>query len=458
MPVVQIGRSVLDPCHDQPSARRTYLIKLAMAALGVVTAVLAMVAPAAAHLPAQTDSESIPELRGTMRTVDEGGESIFVEGINLTITDASGVELGQAVTDVDGEWVFELPEGGTYEVFLDEATLPDGVPLRNPDRNPLTVDVGNGASRTVLFPLGDAAVSTDTTIEFVQLTVDGIKLGLVIGMSAIGLSLIYGTTGLTNFAHGEMVTFGAMVAFLFNVTGVFGWTTSLIVAAILSFIVCGVAGGLFNAGVWRPLRRRGASLIAALVASLGFSILFRYMMLYQFGGRAKLYKDYQIQEKVDFGWFSIVPKDIFIIGFSVAVLIGIAIALQRTRAGKAMRAVSDNRDLAESSGIDVELVIKWVWVSGSALAGLGGVLFGLTESIGWEMGFRILLLMFAAVTLGGLGSAYGALLGSLIVGIFIQVSTIVIPTDMKNVGALLMLMLILLIRPDGLLGRSERIG
>ena len=123
-----------------------------------------------------------------------------------------------------------------------------------------------------------------------------------------------------------------------------------------------------------------------------------------------------------------------------------------------MRAVSDNRDLAESSGIDVEKVIRTVWVAGGALAGLGGVLFGLTETIGWEMGFRLLLLMFAGVTLGGLGTAYGALFGSLIVGVFIQTSTLVIPTDMKNVGALLVLALILLVRPQGLLGRAERIG
>jgi branched-chain amino acid transport system permease protein len=123
-----------------------------------------------------------------------------------------------------------------------------------------------------------------------------------------------------------------------------------------------------------------------------------------------------------------------------------------------MRAVSDNRDLAESSGIDVEQVIRYVWIVGSALAGLGGVLFGLTENINWEMGFRLLLLMFAGVTLGGLGTAYGALLGSIIAGVFIQMSTLVIPGDMKNVGALMALIIILLVRPQGLLGRAERIG
>ena len=277
-------------------------------------------------------------------------------------------------------------------------------------------------------------------------------------MCAIGLSLIYGTTGLTNFAHGEAVTFGAVMAYLLNNAGVFGVRLHLIPATVIVVLICGSAGGLFNRTVWRPMRRKGASLVAALVVSIGFSIFFRYVILFIFSGRAKRLRDYQIQEQWDLGLFRLAPKDLVLMIISVSVLVGVASALQFTRMGKAMRAVSDNRDLAESTGIDVERVISLVWIFGSALAGLGGVLFGLTESINWEMGFRILLLMFAGVTLGGLGTAYGALFGSIIVGLFIQLSTLVIPTDMKNVGALLMLIVILLIRPQGLFGRRERIG
>jgi branched-chain amino acid transport system permease protein len=195
-----------------------------------------------------------------------------------------------------------------------------------------------------------------------------------------------------------------------------------------------------------------------LVVSIGFSILFRYVMLYIFGGRDGFYRDFRIQSRIDFGWFAITPRDLVIMVISVAILVLVASALTFTRIGKAMRAVSDNRDLAASSGIDVERVIMWVWVAGSALAAVGGVLFASTEAVNWEMGFRILLLMFAAVTLGGLGTAYGALVGGLIVGVFIQTSTIIIPSDMKNVGALLMLVIVLLVRPQGLLGRPERIG
>jgi branched-chain amino acid transport system permease protein len=434
--------------------QRARVWPLIIVLLGTLGSLL-LSAGASAHEVAQ---ESTTEIRGTLRTIDGDGVDVFVEGVDVLVADEDGNPIGTATSDENGEWAVPVPGAGTYQVLLDETTLPDDLPLRNPDKNPLVVDVNDGDSRTTLFPLGEATSSGGGTIEAVQLFVDGIKLGLIIAMSAIGLSLIYGTTGLTNFAHGEIVTFGAMMAYLFHVTGVFGLTTSLIVAGILAFLVSGLAGAVFNGTVWAPLRRRGASLISALVVSIGFSILFRYIFLYQFGGRAQFYTDYQLQEQIDFGWFSLVPKDIFIIVFSTFVLVLIGLGLSKTRAGKAMRAVADNRDLAESSGIDVESVIRWVWIAGSALAGLGGVLFGLTESISWEMGFRLLLLMFAGVTLGGLGTAYGALVGSVLAGVFIQMSTLIIPTDMKNVGALLMLILILLVRPQGLLGRADRVG
>ena len=132
--------------------------------------------------------------------------------------------------------------------------------------------------------------------------------------------------------------------------------------------------------------------------------------------------------------------------------------LQRTQMGKATRAVADNRDLAESSGINVDRVITFVWAAGAGLAGLGGILQGLSEQVSWQMGFQLLLLMFAGVTLGGLGTAYGALVGSLVVGVFVQMSTLVIGSDMKYVGGLLLLIVILVIRPQGILGSRARIG
>ncbi len=445
--------------EDRASIGRT--MRMLVAALLVALGVLGLTSSAYAQDEGSSEEavdDTGTEVKGTLRATDADGEEVFLEGVEFVVSDADGNEVGRGVTDAEGNWSVGLPGAGAYSTLLVVETLPEGNSLRNPENNPLSFTVNEGDSRPNLFPLGEAAAKTDNSIKAVQLFVDGLKLGLIIAMCSIGLSLIYGTTALVNFAHGEMVTFGAMAAYLFHASGALGFETSLIVAGLLAVVLSGAAGGLFNGFVWRPLRNSGASLISALVVSIGFSIFLRYVMLYIFGGRDGFYRDYRIQSKWDLGWFTLAPKDAFIMIFSVVVLVAVGVALEKTRAGKAMRAVADNRDLAESSGIDVEKVISWVWVAGSALAGLGGVLFATTEAIGWEMGFRILLLMFAGVTLGGLGTAYGALFGSLIIGVFIQTSTLVIPSDLKNVGALLMLIVVLLVRPQGLLGRAERIG
>ncbi len=445
------------------------LLALIVAVLGVVAVggpALAQEDDSGGDAPAEEQADeggATESIGGTLRARDDEGEQVPLEGVTFIVTDADGNEVGSADSDAEGEWRVDLPGPGLYTVQLVEETLPEGNSLRNPDNNPLTdISVQPNTNKNTLFPLGERQSSGDNTNRVAQLTVDGLKLGLIIAICAIGLSLIYGTTGLTNFSHGEMVTIGAMTAYVVNVTWEISWLgswmSSLVFGAIVAILFTAFLGYLFNEGVWKPLRKRGASLVAALVVSIGFSIFIRYVLLYQYGGRAGFYRDFRIGEPIDFGVFSILRKDLFIIIFTTLVLVGIGLGLQKTRAGKAMRAVADNRDLAESSGIDVEKVIRLVWIVGSGLAGLGGVLFGLTENINWEMGFRLLLLMFAGVTLGGLGTAYGALVGSIIAGLFIQLSTLILPGDVKNVGALVALILILLVRPQGLLGRAERIG
>ena len=161
------------------------------------------------------------------------------------------------------------------------------------------------------------------------------------------------------------------------------------------------------------------------------------------------------------GPFAITPVNLACIIISIVALLGVALLLQRTRIGKAMRAVADNKDLAESSGIDVDRVILFVWALAGGLATLGGVMFALSELGGrvqWEMGFKLLLLMFAGITLGGLGTAYGALLGCVIVGLLVQLSTYILSPDLKYIGGLLILIIILTIRPQGILGSRARIG
>ena len=132
--------------------------------------------------------------------------------------------------------------------------------------------------------------------------------------------------------------------------------------------------------------------------------------------------------------------------------------VQRSRIGKATRAVSDNPALASATGIDVEKVIAVVWTVAAGLAAFGGIYLGLTQDNIWNMGQRVLLIIFASVILGGLGTVYGAIIGALVVGVFIQLTSLVIPTEMKTVGALFVMIVILMIRPQGILGRRERVG
>lgn len=388
------------------------------------------------------------------RLVD--GDREPIEGVVITASTADGEELGSDTTGEDGAWSVELPGPGEYTAELDTETLPDGVSLRDPDRNPLTFTVRTiGQARVVIFPTGeDTRVSGETWRKLLQLTVEGIKFGLIIAMASIGLSLIFGTTGLVNFAHGELVTWGALVAWFVNVR--IGW--HLIPAAAVAVVIGGITGGLLDRLAWRPLRRRNTGLIAMLVISIGMSIFFRYLFLFQFGGRTSPFAEYQVQRAWHLGAIDIAPKDLVSIAISIVVLVAVASGLQLTRMGKAMRAVADNPDLAASSGIDVQRVILLVWMFGGGLAALGGILQAMTEQASFQFGFQLLLLMFAAVTLGGLGTAYGALVGGLVVGLFVQLSTHWIPSEMKNVGALFVLIVILVVRPQGILGSKERVG
>ncbi|MGI8685717.1 MAG: ABC transporter permease subunit [Acidimicrobiales bacterium] len=402
----------------------------------------------------QPEPGSGEEVRGRIEN-REGDELKPVEGVTISVRTAAGEDVGSAVTDEEGAFRLALPGPGSYVATLDESTLPKGVKLRTPGADTRTFSINVGQSRPLLYPMG--ASTRRTTGDFdraLQLMVEGVKFGLVIAMTAVGLSLIYGTTGLVNFAHGEIVTFGALMAWIFNqLLGL-----QLVLASLLAVVVTAVAAGLLDVGLWRPLRRRGTGLIAAMVVSIGLSFLLRHIFLYQFGGRTRPYSDYTLQRAIQFGRVEIAPKDLYSIALSLVVLIGLGVALQRTRWGKATRAVADNPELAASSGIDVDKVVRLVWTVGGGLAALGGVLLGVAEQVGFQMGFQLLLLMFAGITLGGLGTAYGALLGCFVVGMLVQVSTLWISSELKNVGALVVLILILLVRPQGLLGQAERVG
>lgn len=441
-------------------------VRVAMLALVLALLSWVLLAPAGAY--AQTQS-----IHGTLRA--PGGTPVA----EVTIAAArNGVEIGKATTARDGTWEIPLPGPGRYTITLDVATLPAGLsPAREGGQTLKNVPVPAGGSRAVIFQLtrGPPAPGTESgqpggagggpsqnavvqwLDQFAQLLVEGIKFGAIIAICAVGLSLIFGTTGLINFAHGELVTLGATVAFLLNAS-LFGPQLQLIPAVLVTVALCAAFGGVLELGLWKPLRRRGVGRIQLFIISIGLSLLIRHIILVVFGTRPQPYADYTIQREWQWGPISIAPRDLTITLLSLLVLAGVGLMLQRTRTGKAIRAVSDNRDLAESSGIDVSRVIFNVWLLAGGLAALGGVFFGLAQLVSWDMGFRLLLLMFAAVILGGLGTAYGVIAGSLVVGIVAQVSTIWFPVELQNAWALIVLILVLLVRPQGIFGRRERVG
>ncbi|TQN43342.1 branched-chain amino acid transport system permease protein [Blastococcus colisei] len=424
-----------------PSHRWTFL-RLVLVA--VFTAGLAAFTPGVAH--AEVEGEGVS---GTLRTSVSGP----IEGVEILVESADGERIDEVQTDEDGRWAVDVPGPGEYVVTVDPDDLPEGVTLNGAESRTVTVDPGR--NQGVLIGLNDGSRNSGGgTVQWIQLLVDGLRFGLLIAMAAVGLSLIFGTTGLVNFAHGELVTVGAIAAWFINVEG----GVPFIPAALMALVIGAGVGALNELGLWRPLRRRGTGLIAALVVSIGLSLLLRYLYQVIYGGRSNAFAAYRGQRAVDYGPFTMTNKDLASLVIALVVLVLVALMLQRTKIGKAMRAVSDNRDLAASSGIDVNRVILFVWMMGGALAALGGVLLGLSDEVQWDMGFRLLLLMFAGVTLGGLGTAYGALLGSIVVGVFVQMSTLVIPSDMKYVGGLLLLIVILIIRPQGILGSRARVG
>lgn len=446
---------------------RARWIRHSVLAVSTVLFLHLLAGPGLAQTPAASEGPTVSEAAG----VEEPSESVFgflrqpgeegeddvpVEGAEIIIR-RDGEEIGTVQTDADGRFESGLPGPGMYEAELVLDSLPEGAELTSEveGANVLSFSIAPNQSRPLLFRLGESSSVTRGLLrEFLQLSVEGVKFGLIIAMAAIGLSLVFGTTGLVNFAHGELVSFGAIMAWFFNATlGI-----HLIPALLLALVVGAAFSGLVDLGLWRPLRRRGTSLIAMLVVSVGLSLFLRYAMLYQFGGRSRPYEQYAIQAGLDLGPIRIAPKDLIMVAVSIIVLIAVGLMLQKTKIGKAMRAVADNRDLAASSGIDVQRVILFVWVLAGALATLGGSFLGLGEQVTWDMGFTLLLLMFAGVILGGLGTAYGALVGSLVVGLFVQLWALFLPAETKNVGAFVVLILVLLVRPQGILGRRERIG
>ena len=375
--------------------------------------------------------------------------------IGISILGPDGFS-SQAATNEQGDWEVPILSKGSYSITINVDDLPDGQALTNPDKGTVKANVFMlGVDLRILFPIGPGVVQSSLLERSAQLTLDGILLGLVIALAALGLSLIFGTTGLTNFAHGEILTLaGLLTYYLSAIVGL-----PVLAAAPLAVLLGAlISGFLQDKYLWKPLRRRGTGLIAMLVISIGLAIFLRYFFLFIFGGDTRQLPQYAGQAGIELGLLSFTPKSILTTVIGILLILGATLWLLRTRMGKASRAVADNPALASASGIDVQKVIRAVWILGAALASYAGVVVTINQGVSFLMGQDMLLLIFAAVTLGGLGTANGALVGSLIIGLFVQLSTLFIPTELKYVGALIVLILILIIRPQGILGKKERIG
>ena len=430
------------------------LIAVRAAVSAVVLAVLSLLGvtilgASAAHAVDTT-------LVGSFTAPDGSG----IPDVSITVSDEAGFsETG--TSDANGDFAIALPGGGTYAIEIDVTTLPDGIALENPEDASRSLLVLGGEKKIITKLVegegggGDDGGFLDVSgDQFLQLLFDGILFGIMIALGALGLNLVFGTTGLTNFSHGDLLTLGAFTALILNEAGL-----HIIIAAPIAIVIAAVLFGWGqNKVLWRPLRRRKTGLIAMMIISIGLAIVIRYGVALFFGGAPRNFNQYAGQPGIEIGPVSTTPKALILAGLATIALIITVIWVERSRIGKATRAVSDNPALASATGIDVEKVIAVVWTVAAGLAAFSGIYLGLTQDNIWNMGQRVLLIIFASVILGGLGTVYGAIIGAIVVGVFIQLTSLVIPTEMKTVGALFVMIVILMIRPQGILGRRERVG
>lgn len=376
-----------------------------------------------------------------------------LEGVTVKVSGPN--YSAEVLTDSEGKWEIGVPSGGAWTVTLDVTSLPSDVDTGVVELTQ-AVDIGPSGSTIKNFSFGQ--IERDVTSfadQLISRLIYGINFGLMLGLASVGLSLIYGTTGLSNFSHAELVTFGALMALAFGVV----LELPLWLALPLALVASAAMGWAQDAGLWRPLRRRGLGLVQLMIVSIGLSLAIRYVFQFFIGGGTAQLPGSTSTKINLFGAVALSVVDLASMAISLVVIIAFALWLTFSQTGKATRAISDNADLAAASGIDVDRVVRIVWILAATLAGLAGILWAyFRPGVKWDMGEKILLLMFAAVVLGGLGTAFGALIGALVVGILVETSALFIPSDLKYVGALVLLIAILLVRPQGILGRRERIG
>jgi branched-subunit amino acid ABC-type transport system permease component len=286
--------------------------------------------------------------------------------------------------------------------------------------------------------------------ELVQTTINGLSSGSIYALGAIGLSLVYGILKLVNFAHGDLMTLGGYVAFAVNVSA----GLPLPVAILAALAAVAALGLALEEALWRPMRRRGAGVLQLLLISVGLAFVIRYLIQFGWSGSTRLLDVDRNQAWHPFG-LTISAVQVIVVMTAAVVLGLVALMLKTTLIGKSMRALADSFDLAEVSGVDTRRVVAATWVLAGSLAGLAGVLAAISTSLTPGTGWLLLLSVFAAVVLGGIGSAYGALAGGLMLGLVQEWSTMLVRPTYKEAVGFAVLILVLLWRPQGVLGHAR---
>lgn len=288
--------------------------------------------------------------------------------------------------------------------------------------------------------------------DVAQTGLNGLTLGTVYALGAVGLTLVYGILRLVNFAHGDFLAFGAYMAYVVNVT----WGMPLATAIFFAMVSTAVLGLLWERLMWGPMRAKGAGFLQLILMSIGLAFLLRSAIQWFWGTEIRRL-DVNITDSVSFLGLRIGQTELVVVVVGILVLVAVGLTIRFSLLGKRMRALSDNLDLAETAGIDTRRVILYTWLFAGALAGLAGVLSGALTNLRPELGFELLLPIFAAVILGGIGNPFGALTAGLVLGVMIEWSTLVVEPRWKVTFGFVALIIALVIRPQGIFGRARTV-
>ena len=282
-----------------------------------------------------------------------------------------------------------------------------------------------------------------------QLVANGVVFGCIIALGAIGLTLIYGILRFGNFAHGDTMSLGAYLVLLF-----LGFKIPFLAAVGGAIVVSIAVAVLIDRYLYAYIRRAGP--IILLIASVGVALFLRNVILLIWGPDLDYYtRDIQFAVDILPG-VRLKPYEIFIVLAAAVLIFMVHLFLKKSKMGKAMRACADDLDLAEVVGIDTRRVVFWTWVVGMTLAVSGGTMLGVENGLRPSMGWELLLPLFAAAILGGIGKPYGAMAGGLVIGIAQEVSAGYMSTAYKPAVAFAIMIIVLLVRPQGIFGGRQR--